>query len=106
MYETHLGELMGTVKILPSIIFYFMYIGGIIFFVLIPASEKQSLLYAITAGAFLGLIGYGTFALTNLAVLKDYPVIISVADLLWGAFLTGATGGITYQLIKILGWKL
>lgn len=104
MYDTHIGSLLGDVKLAPSLLFYLIYISGILFFVIYPSIDKQSFSYALLAGAFLGLIGYGTFALTNLATLKDWALIISVGDILWGAFLTAATSGIVYQLIKVFGW--
>ena len=53
-------------------------------------------MYAITVGAFFGLITYGTYDLTNLATLRDWPLNITIIDLVWGTFLNAATSGITY----------
>lgn len=97
LYKEYLGHLMApNVNWAAALIFYFLFIAGLVFFVIMPAIEKGDLLYAITVGAFFGLITYGTYDLTNLATLKDWPLTITVIDLLWGSFLNAATSGITY----------
>lgn len=98
LYKEYLGHLMGPVNWPAALIFYFLFIAGLVFFVITPAIEKESLVYAITVGAFFGLITYGTYDLTNLATLKDWPVTITVIDLIWGTFLNAATAGITYYV--------
>lgn len=97
IYKKYLGHLMTpTVNWTAAIVFYLLFIAGLVFFVINPALAKGSLLYAVLAGGFFGLIAYGTYDLTNLATLKDWPLIITVIDLFWGTFLNAATAGITY----------
>ncbi|MBO1265043.1 DUF2177 family protein [Proteiniclasticum sp. SCR006] len=98
LYKEYLGHLMGPVNWPAALIFYAMFIAGLVFFVISPAIEKQSLFYAVSVGAFFGLITYGTYDLTNLATLKDWPVTITIIDLMWGTFLNAATAGITYYV--------
>ncbi|NCC80594.1 MAG: DUF2177 family protein [Clostridia bacterium] len=98
LYKEYLGHLMGPVNWPAALIFYAMFIAGLVFFVINPAIEKQSLFYAVSVGAFFGLITYGTYDLTNLATLKDWPVTITIIDLIWGTFLNAATAGITYYV--------
>jgi len=98
LYKEYLGHLMGPVNWPAAIIFYAMFIAGLVFFVINPAIEKESLIYAIVVGGFFGLITYGTYDLTNLATLKDWPVTITIIDLIWGTFLNAATAGITYYV--------
>lgn len=98
LYKEYLGHLMGPVNWPAALIFYALFIAGLVFFVITPAIEKESLVYAITVGAFFGLITYGTYDLTNLATLKDWPVTITIIDLIWGTFLNAATAGITYYV--------
>lgn len=86
LYKEYLGHLMGPVNWPAALIFYAMFIAGLVFFVINPAIEKQSLFYAVTVGAFFGLITYGTYDLTNLATLKDWPVTITIIDLIWEPF--------------------
>lgn len=106
MYESHISSLMGPLSIWPSILFYIIYVSGLIFFVINPAIEKNSIIYAIFAGAFFGLVCYGTYDLTNLATLKDWPLIITISDLGWGVFITAFTSGIVFQVTKLFGWYI
>ena len=97
IYKEYLGHLMApNVNWAAALVFYFLFIAGLVFFVIMPAIEKGDLMYAITVGAFFGLITYGTYDLTNLATLKDWPLNITIIDLIWGTFLNAATSGITY----------
>lgn len=99
LYKTYLGHLMAPKVNWPAaIVFYLLYIAGLIFFVINPALAKDSFWYALSAGAFFGLITYATYDLTNLATLKDWPLNITIIDLLWGTFLNGATASITFLI--------
>lgn len=105
MYQNYLGDLMGQTKILPAVLFYLIYVIAVLFFVIQPAIEKESLLFAIGAGALFGLVCYGTYDLTNLATLKNWPGIITIIDLIWGMFVTAATCGITVYLAEHFNWR-
>lgn len=101
LYKNYLGHLMApNVNWTAALIFYFLFIAGLVFFVINPSIERQSLVYAIVAGGFFGLITYGTYDLTNLATLKDWPLNITIIDLIWGTFLNSATSGITFVLVQ------
>lgn len=101
LYSKYLGHLMTpNVNWAAAIIFYLLFIAGLVFFVIHPAIQKESLLYAILAGGFFGLVAYGTYDLTNLATLKDWPFLITAIDLAWGTFLNAATAGITYVVAQ------
>ncbi|MBR0576370.1 DUF2177 family protein [Proteiniclasticum sp. BAD-10] len=101
LYRKYLGHLMTpNVNWTAALLFYVLFIAGLVFFVVNPALEKESLRYAILAGGFFGLIAYGTYDLTNLATLKDWPLTITVIDLLWGTFLNAATSGLTFLLAR------
>ena len=102
MYQQFIGHLTGEVRMGPAIIFYFLYIVGVLYFVLLPGIEKGNIWYVIGSGALFGLMCYATYDLTNLATLKGWPVTMTVIDLLWGAFVTGATSGIVYWLNILL----
>lgn len=96
LYQDKLGHLMAPkVNFAAAAVFYLLFIAGMVFFVINPAVEKQSVLYALGAGAFFGLITYATYDLTNLATLKDWPVSITIIDLIWGSFVTSATSALS-----------
>jgi len=99
LYAEYLGNFLGPVKWIPAILFYLLFVAGLVFFVISPAIEKQSLMYVIFAGLFFGFITYATYDLTNLATLKDWPINITIIDLIWGSVLGSSVSTITYLLL-------
>jgi uncharacterized membrane protein len=100
LYKKHLGFIMRPSPNWPvAILFYLLYLTGVVFFVISPALEKQSWKYALFAGMFFGLVTYATYDLTNLATLKDWPSFITVIDLVWGATLGGLVALITFLIV-------
>ena len=79
-----------------------IFIGGVVFFVINPALEKNSWVYALLAGMLFGIITYSTYDLTNLATLKDWPIKITIIDLIWGTSLGGIVSTVTYFILKKL----
>ncbi len=89
-YQDQLGFLMKeNINWAAAIIFYLLFVAGTVFFVVQPALDRDSWKFALLAGAFFGLITYATYDLTNLATLKDWPLKVTLVDLVWGAFLCG-----------------
>ena len=101
LYSDQIGFLMTSNPNLPAALFFYLfYIAGILFFVIHPALDKGSWKYALFAGFFFGFIAYMTYDLTNLTTLKDWPVLLTVMDILWGTILTGATSVASYSIIR------
>lgn len=104
LYREHLGYIMSpSVNWVAAIGFYIFYIAGLIFFAIAPAIERDSLLYAAFVGAFFGFITYATYDMTNLATLKDWPVFITVVDIIWGTVLCGLTASVSFIILKAIG---
>jgi len=103
-YQEKIGFLMADkVNWVAALVFYVMYIGGILYFVILPSIDNGNWQTALLKGAILGMLCYGTYDLTNMATLKNWPYQLVIIDILWGAFLTGATATIAYLLsIKFL----
>jgi len=100
LYEDQIGFLLkDDVNWVAAAIFYFLYIAGLVFFVIRPSIDQKSVHYALLAGGFFGLVTYATYDLTNLATLRDWPILITVVDLLWGTFLNATTAAITVYLV-------
>jgi uncharacterized membrane protein len=96
-YQKQIGFLMKPdVNWLAAIIFYLLFIAGLIIFVISPAIDKHSWLHALLFGALFGLITYATYDLTNLATIKDWPLLVTVVDLIWGTTLAASVSVITY----------
>ena len=90
-YQKHLGYLMRPqINWAAAVLFYLLFIIGIVFFAVRPALELQSPMRALVYGALFGFFAYATYDLTNLATVRDWPVIVTVIDLIWGTVLCGA----------------
>lgn len=83
-------------NIYAALIFYLIFIAGLVFFVVSPAIDKKIWSQALLAGAFFGLVTYATYDLTNLATVKDWPLIITIVDLIWGMTVSATVAVITY----------
>jgi len=90
-------------NLLAALIFYLLFIAGLVFFVISPALEKREWVSALLMGAFFGLVTYATYDLTNLATVKDWPLIITIVDLVWGMTLSATVSVITYFIAQKLG---
>jgi uncharacterized membrane protein len=98
-YQKQIGFLMRPdINWFAAIIFYLLFILGLVTFVISPAVEKHSWIHALLFGALFGLITYATYDLTNLATLKDWPLVVTVVDLIWGTVLAGSISVITYLI--------
>ncbi len=98
-YQEQIGFLMKPdINWLAAIIFYLLFITGLIIFVITPAMVKQSWVHALLYGALFGLITYATYDLTNLATVKDWPLLVTVVDLIWGSVLAASVSVITYLI--------
>jgi uncharacterized membrane protein len=98
-YQEQIGFLMKpSINWLAAIIFYLLFIAGLVIFVISPAVEKHSWVHALIFGALFGLITYATYDLTNLATLKDWPILVTVVDLIWGTVLASSISLITYLI--------
>jgi len=97
LYRDEMGSLMASEpKLLAGLGFYLLYALGASIFVIIPAISKQSSLYAVQYGALFGLFCYMTYDLTNLAVIRDFPVRLAFIDIVWGSAVTAASATISY----------
>jgi len=99
-YQSQIGYLLGPVNWTAAIIFYLLYIVGIIIFAVNPAIEAGSLSKALVLGALFGFFAYATYDLTNLATIKDWPVLMVIVDIVWGTILTSSVAGVSYYLAK------
>lgn len=100
LYQSQLGHLLGSINWTAAILFYLIYIVGIIIFAVIPGIEASSLQKAILWGALFGFFTYATYDMTNLATLRDWPVLVVIVDIVWGTVLSASVAGISYYLGK------
>jgi uncharacterized membrane protein len=100
-YKNQIGFIMKpNINWTAAILFYLLFIVGLVLFVIAPALEKGLWTHALLFGALFGLITYATYDLTNLATLKDWPLLVTIVDLAWGAALGASVSLVTYLIAK------
>jgi uncharacterized membrane protein len=98
-YSKHLGSMMRPdVNWVAAIILYLILIAGMVTFVISPAVSRLSWINAIVFGALFGLVTYATYDLTNLATLKDWPIVVTAVDLAWGMVVSASVSYITWLI--------
>jgi uncharacterized membrane protein len=98
-YQKHLGFLMApATNWVPAVAFYLLFILGILIFVVLPGLTKGSLKTTLLRAALFGLITYATYDLTNLATIKDWPVMLTIVDMLWGTVLSTTVSLASYLI--------
>jgi uncharacterized membrane protein len=97
LYRPAVGELMREdFDVLAAALFYLIYIGGLLFFVIAPARHASE---AWLRGALFGFVAYATYDLTNQATLRVWSWQVTLADLAWGACVTSTSGLVAYWLL-------
>ena len=97
LYRDDMGSLMASEpKLLAGLAFYLLYALGAVIFVIVPAISKQSWMYALQYGALFGFFCYMTYDLTNLAVIRDFPVRLAFIDIAWGSAVTALSATFAY----------
>lgn len=103
LYASKIGQLMSSnPKLVPALIFYLIYVIGIIILAILPGYETKNLWKTIIIGALFGMIAYSTYDLTNLATLKDWPLSLTLIDIAWGTTLTVATSTAGYFIASFI----
>jgi len=100
-YARQLGDLMlDQPRLGIAAIFYVMYSGVAVLLASAPAFRSGSLQDALMLGAILGFAAYGTYDITNMATLKNWPVTMSLVDMAWGTLLTAAASAVGFWLLR------
>jgi uncharacterized membrane protein len=92
--------LTPNINWIAAIIFYLLFLVGVLIFAVLPGMERRSLVYTVAMAALFGFIAYATYDLTNLATLRDWPLMLSIVDMIWGSFLSASTATMTYLIMS------
>lgn len=99
-YQQQIGTMLKTPpNWTAAIIFYLIYIIGILVFAVLPNLDKGPV-RTLLMGALFGFIAYATYDLTNLATMKNWPLTVTIIDLIWGAVLTGSVALVSHYIAK------
>jgi uncharacterized membrane protein len=91
LYQQGIGHLMADQPDIPvAVLFYALYAVGIVIFAVLPQAGGASWGATLAMGALFGFFAYGTYDLTNLATLRDWPLKLSLIDIAWGSFVSAA----------------
>jgi uncharacterized membrane protein len=103
LYQRFLGHLFREdVNWTAALLFYAIFVFGMMVFVVYPAIKSHSAMQAVGLGMLYGLVTYAAFDLTNLAVIKGWPATIVVVDIAWGMALSGMVSTAGYGIAKWL----
>ncbi|MEZ4885975.1 MAG: DUF2177 family protein [Chitinophagales bacterium] len=103
LYQNHIGHLMADkVYWTPAIVFYLLYIVGILVFAVLPQLQGGTWQQAAVWGALFGFFTYMTYDLTNLATLKNWSHLVAVADIIWGTVLCASVATVSFFIGKWL----
>ena len=88
-FTSQVGNMLGEIKLAPAVLFYLLYVVGIVIFVsgASNATAQSTLLY----GALFGLFCYATFDLTSLSLLRHWTWPVAIVDVAWGAIVTAVS---------------
>ena len=96
-YRRNLGYLMREdVWFSVAALFYLFYAVAVLVLAVMPAVRDGSFGQAVLLGAILGFCAYGTYDITNLATVRDWPVTVAIVDMIWGTVLTATVSAVGY----------
>ncbi|WP_310495969.1 DUF2177 family protein [Sandarakinorhabdus sp.] len=90
LYKPEIGEMLAPAfRGGPAVVFYLLYIAGMLYFAVMPGLASGRWQTALLQGAVLGFMCYMTYDMTNYATLKVWSLKVTILDLIWGTVLTG-----------------
>lgn len=104
-YKVHLVDIFASSFAYQyAIVFYALYAAAISYFITIPALKNNisTPLSVMAQGLFFGLTVYAAYDLTNQATIKNWPLIVTIVDMAWGATLTALIAGLVYYHSKMV----
>ncbi len=100
IYQREIGGLLlAKPNFVAAVIFYVIYIAGLVYFCVVPGVVETSAVRALVNGAFFGIVAYATYDLTNLATLKDWSTTLVFIDIAWGAVASGIAAAVAVLII-------
>ncbi len=97
-YQSQIGFLLKEEISWPAaLVFYFLFVFGLVYFVIAPGIALKKPGATALNGALFGLVTYSAYDLTNLAVTKGWPLPVTLVDLAWGMVLGATVSAVTYK---------
>jgi uncharacterized membrane protein len=103
LFERNIGDILrDDVQLWVAGAFYVFYVGGVLYFAVMPALAAERPGLAALNGALLGFLAYGTYEATNMATIKGWAWEMVAVDTAWGAALTAMTALVGYAAGRLL----
>ena len=103
LFKKHIGFLMNEeTNFSIAAIFYLIYVAGVFWFATRAGIKSESILITILSGAFLGLLAFGTYEITNYVILKDWNINLVIVDTLWGIIITALMAFVGYKVYNFI----
>ncbi len=101
-YRSQIGHLLpANFNVLGAVLFYVIYVVGIVHYGVRPNDPSATLRSRVGGAALFGFFTYATWALTAFAILKDFPAVVALTDIAWGAAVCAAVTAITAALLRL-----
>jgi uncharacterized membrane protein len=102
-YDAQIGHLLAeSPNAGAALAFYVVYVLGLVHFVIRPGLVRGSMTRALANAAAFGVVTYATFDLTSMAVMRDFPLVVVLVDMAWGALLCTLTTGAALAVVGAL----
>ncbi len=90
-YADGMGPLLtDQPNLVAAAAFYLLFPLGLLIFAVLPGETSSVLKVAVMGGLF-GFFAYATYDLTALAVIKNWPVGLTLLDMAWGTLVSGVS---------------
>jgi uncharacterized membrane protein len=103
-FRPAVGEILtDKPNVAAAALFYVFFTAGLVYFAMAPAARSGGIATAALNGAFLGFLAYMAFDLTNMAILKLWPLKVALIDMSWGTFVSAvsAAAGFAFLSVKV-----
>lgn len=98
-YSKYLGYLLSpSTNWTAAVLFYLLFVAGLLIFAVIPGLQAGSTGKTLLLATLYGLFTYATYDLTNLATIRDWPLILTIVDIVWGMILAASVSFISYLM--------
>ena len=99
LYQKKIGHLIADdVNWAAAGLFYLMFIAGLVYFAIRPGIKDGNFhVSGIFKSGMFGLMTYGTFSLTNLALIDTWPISLTMVDIAWGMTVSVLVGWISIK---------
>lgn len=105
-YRARLPDVIAlNVNYVPAVLFYLIYVAGLVIFAVNPAMETGRWQTALSHGALLGFVAYATYDLTSQATLKQWSTVVTLADMAWGTLLSGISASLGFLAARWVAAK-